>query len=75
MNKFWTDKELEILRAMCQAKCRIEEVRDVLKSRTDDAIREKAYRLGFAIMEYHAEIDMGAFKRIMKERGNGSVGK
>ena len=64
-NRFWTDKELEILQSMAENKCTIADACRVLKSRTKNAISQKAANLNLSFAG-EPEIDFEAFKRIIK---------
>lgn len=64
-NRFWTDREIEILQEMANNKCTIADACRVLKSRTKHAINQKAASLGL-VFGGEPEIDFEAFKRIIK---------
>lgn len=61
----WTDREVEILKKMLDAHKTLEEVAQVLKSRTEDGIRNKVDNMGWHFT-HEPEFDYAAFERIMK---------
>jgi hypothetical protein len=62
----WTPQEEEILIAMVKGERTAEEIGKILKSRSIDAIRNKVYGKGLEFIGQSPEIDMEAFKKIMK---------
>ena len=66
----WSDQEVDILQRMHAAQKTIDEIRRVLKSRTESMIRNKAYDIGIRILVVpNPEIDMAEFKRLMGGKG------
>lgn len=63
----WMNDEMEILRTMLDAGKTLEDISKVLKSRNIDSIRSKSISLGYKpSLHPRGEIDMEAFRRIMK---------
>ena len=69
-NRFWTDKEIEILQEMAENKCSLYDACRVLKSRTKNAISQKAADLHLSFTGGEPEIDFEAFKKIIKSVRN-----
>ncbi len=65
-NKPWTDEEKIILREMAQAGKNKWDIARVLKSRTSDAIANKATSLCISLSGGLPEINMDEYKRIME---------
>ena len=65
-NKPWTDEENSILREMAQAGKNKWNIAKVLKSRTPDAIANKANSLGISLGGGLPEINMDEYRRIME---------
>lgn len=61
----WTDKEIDLMTQMVSAHKTAEEIVQVLKSRSTDAIRNKVQRMGLA-WAHEPEFDMDAFNKLMK---------
>lgn len=71
MRAFWTDEEVKILKEMIDAGMTLPEIKNVLKSRSLASLRNKASDLGLHVSAYdQPEIDMKAFKELMKQRRN-----
>jgi hypothetical protein len=62
---FWKDQELDILKEMVEAGRSLQEIMSVLKSRTAEGIRNQMDSKGLSFSR-EPEIDMEAFKKIMK---------
>lgn len=67
-NILWTTEEEKVLQQMCEAHVRLEDMCQVLSSRTRSAIREKCDRNGWAIYYGEPVVDLDALKRVMAER-------
>ena len=65
-NLQWTKREEEVLKNMVEKRLGYEEMANVLKSRTLIAIRHRCAELKISIYGDGPEIDMEAFKRLMK---------
>lgn len=64
----WTKKEVEILKAMAAAGKSVDEVLQVLKSRTKHGVVNKAEHMGIKLTP-KPECDFAAFERLMKTGG------
>jgi len=61
----WSTQELEILKAMIAAGKRTPDISKVLKTRTEEAINNKASSMGLSLAG-PVEIDMEEFNRLME---------
>ena len=60
----WSKEEMDVLKIMCEADKKIEQISLVLKDRSIDAIRSKASKAGFELGG-KPQINKEAFKQIM----------
>jgi hypothetical protein len=72
--KFWTDKEVEVLKQMADLGYSADDIKKVLKSRTRDGISNKASAIGISLSGKQPEIDFEAFQRFIKGGKRGSIG-
>jgi hypothetical protein len=63
-NRPWTDQENEILTKLYEAGASIPEIAEVLKSRTVDAIKNRAPKLG--LVRPDPEIDLKLYEKYSK---------
>lgn len=64
---YWTEEEVEILKDGAQRGFTIEQLLDVLKSRTRNSITNKAYTLGLSLQGGRPEIDREAYRRHLEQ--------
>jgi hypothetical protein len=63
----WTEPEIKILKEMSAAGFTPDQAGKVLKSRSIDAIKCQAGKLGLPLNGVAPEIDMDAFKQLMRK--------
>ncbi len=68
---FWTEEEEEILRKAAEKELTAKQLVSVLKSRSENAINQKAALLGISLRGGKPEIDREAYEQILKEIGEG----
>jgi hypothetical protein len=66
-SRYWTEKEIEILRKLSAAGCTPKQAASVFKSRSFDAIKCMAKKLDLPLCGKPPEIDMEAFKQLMRK--------
>lgn len=67
MNKVpWSPEEEDVLKKLATRGCVVTEIQAVLKSRSFDAIHNKAHKMGLSLAGRTPEIDFDAFKNLMK---------
>jgi hypothetical protein len=64
----WSPEEEDILKKLATRGCVVTEIQAVLKSRSFDAINNKAHKMGLSLGGRKPEIDQAAFQQLMKRR-------
>ena len=67
MSCLWPKEEEDILKKMIKAGFYKDQIVEVLPNKKWDSIRKKLERMGLAIPSSRPEINMDAFKRLIKE--------
>jgi len=61
----WTPKEEEMLKKMCAADKKVEEIRKVFPYRTIESLKNKAFNMNLSMAGERPAPDLDAFARIM----------